>query len=868
MPLTDDVKRILEAAFPKQKVYFYSSANDFKNLWTLVIEGTVVVVWDGFPSQPGGAAVDSSETLLRETDWVTPWDWAIVQSLRSEPGSTFRAMIIDTLPTSDASGGRHRFKAAHSFMPWVRWYRPGPLRSKAGDSSQPERVSYGFDDFALDLASLSTQAPHIPDKGEYAGRTNLSSLFAVWSALLESVTDRHSIANLVGPLVLSNQLCRAGTVAEDAFDTSIWNSPTRKALKQVVSAFPESGDAPFDRQNSVLPDARPLFASTDADVFGRYKRVNFLLADDQFLLGYDCVLAGLIFGDPMARSLEQDDRRWTLQCYDPSDDLRKTATNSLINGIGVSGQNSFRLLPALESCVESMESGKVHLPRMFGSCSLDVEKDSAQLDVLVLDLRLFPPSTNTAPGEMERLFFAKLAQIAVRLLQKSPLNSLLLSTLAQQAANRSLGHSVDPTVLALLPAMISTLDPSLPIVTFSSTQQRSVVAALRAYPNINTAFAKPMVSRYARNDESLTALRESLQCALVLHQRRVVWEGICATKEWEAPPTFVVDVYDLNAGRLSKPLDVRVNERDEKSGVRKISLGGDLVDDSLQSTLCRYYLRYVQGAQHDDFRALPFMFIEGRAHRIIDRKREWFNNYLKENNFGAVTSGGDNNLTITFKPKRSGLRGAIADALRLIRNRQNHAGMVDSAQDSRNADESLAGNATIALALLLLVYIKSSDSLTFVEKRDISVPTKESRESWEHFVVRTVAKSLSEASSKGYIPGSLHQWLSPLAEKVRSQPRVERNEPIQSVRTVVALDFLAKAEVFRTNGVTLHATIKRVTSQVYVVDIGIGYDALLYRNALAGLDPGLLTLGTRITVRVSKVNFFKRSIYLVPFAPI
>ena len=48
-----------------------------------------------------------------------------------------------------------------------------------------------------------------------------------------------------------------------------------------------------------------------------------------------------------------------------------------------------------------------------------------------------------------------------------------------------------PTLLTLLPRLVAHVDPTLPIVLFSSTGRRDIVGKLKGYESIFTQFSKP-----------------------------------------------------------------------------------------------------------------------------------------------------------------------------------------------------------------------------------------------------------------------------------------------------------------------------------------------------------------------------------------
>ena len=199
-------------------------------------------------------------------------------------------------------------------------------------------------------------------------------------------------------------------------------------------------------------------------MLGRRTGVRLLLVDDQYRLGYHLVLAGLLSGRPAAGgdvdggwkcSLAHD---WSLQCAATPEPLLSPLR---------------RLSPPVDW----------NKPR-----SIDVGAD-----VVLLDLRLWTGSGKRR--EVLKDLTAICDRLDVRVLEAKDDHFKKALKAAQGALGGDAGGDLD--ALALLPLLLSHADPSLPVVVFSSTQQRRVVEALSHRPNLITEFSKPIPTGYA-----------------------------------------------------------------------------------------------------------------------------------------------------------------------------------------------------------------------------------------------------------------------------------------------------------------------------------------------------------------------------------
>lgn len=142
-------------------------------------------------------------------------------------------------------------------------------------------------------------------------------------------------------------------------------------------------------------------------------------------------------------------------------------------------------------------------PHLSASDILGTNSKLKENFVLFLDLRLFPSDSQGRPGEAEVTFFKQLRTFGKTLLEsrrklswagaaeRERLRRELDQWADEPAAGCSLGMAPRET---LLPRLIALLDPTLPIVVFSSTHRTELIEPFRGYGNIITDFHKPVVT--------------------------------------------------------------------------------------------------------------------------------------------------------------------------------------------------------------------------------------------------------------------------------------------------------------------------------------------------------------------------------------
>ena len=146
------------------------------------------------------------------------------------------------------------------------------------------------------------------------------------------------------------------------------------------------------------------------------------------------------------------------------------------------------------------ESRRSHL---LAGDILGAESKLRENFVLFLDLRLFPTTEQGKLGEAEADFFKQLRDFG-KILLGSKRNLPWTDAVERNALENELDHWADQATRGqdrnlapretLLPRLIALLDPTLPIVVFSSTHRTELIEPFRGYGNIVTDFHKPVVS--------------------------------------------------------------------------------------------------------------------------------------------------------------------------------------------------------------------------------------------------------------------------------------------------------------------------------------------------------------------------------------
>ena len=514
---TPVVSAIRSIVAGKTDVCVFSYRADFEKLWGYLADGgiadvvrlpggdaTVVIVWDGMPDEEAADPI-AVDRFVSPYDWAMVLSWAVYQDCRLKD-LKLRILIFDARGPDPDDGGfacRSLFYLQNAF-PWIQDYR------LAGDGDPDSGVLLGMGAEPRDVETYAWTRQAIPPaqrdakvfvddllcprriltthaKEDLDRTGSMRATRDLWIQNLLRAENRHSVADLVAPAILASELGGTDLVAP---------TPARAALASAL------------RSVDLLPGVSAAWGGTHLDgfgkenYFGRRRSVRVLLVDDQFRLGYHHVLGRALFGNAYSpNQAPNDSAGWeyqhspehlgTLTCHE---DLEW-----LLNKVG-----------------EEDMTGGWWAPRCF-------LKD--ECDVLLLDLRLW--QNEKARQEL----MCRLVDVANKLRRGDLPNAD--AKRAKEAAKKT-PESLE--ALTFLPLLLSCIDPTLPIVLFSSTHQRVVSELLKPYPNIITTFAKPLPDRSSGSMHAVETLRNALDRALDIHEARIAWSRLCALSNRNLAP--------------------------------------------------------------------------------------------------------------------------------------------------------------------------------------------------------------------------------------------------------------------------------------------------------------------------------------------
>ena len=130
---------------------------------------------------------------------------------------------------------------------------------------------------------------------------------------------------------------------------------------------------------------------------------------------------------------------------------------------------------------------------------------------LFLDLRLFGKSD----GEISEWFYSDLVELGRKLLTDATRPRPWLDTQSLSELGEDLKGTGKHLKETLLPRLISLLDPTLPIVIFSSSHRTELVESFRDYGNVITTFRKPILGGLTQDwAETVTELHGDFTVAI------------------------------------------------------------------------------------------------------------------------------------------------------------------------------------------------------------------------------------------------------------------------------------------------------------------------------------------------------------------
>lgn len=520
---------------------------DFSD-WSLYLEH-LIVVWDAVPSTRVGYPV-AADTYLTAFDWATALSIAAVRHYDAG-GETdvfpLRITIVDIASQNYVRSPAVEFfrqfpRGVPPSLPWVRIVRPAPDRSSFAPALLTGERCNGI---RFDAASVGI-------------------IRRYWTTFLATPArsgDHHAIANLVGPILL------LGGAAGDRH---------ARALAQLIFALTEQGHQHDHTSADRLAERKGLSA---LEAIGEDDGVplGLVLLDDQALTGG--------WGGALCRAMGAAQR--------PADG-RGSREPVLI---GSNKSQSIHIYAA-----ESPAWLKERLEGRDQRYRLDLLPHPIErtAEILLLDLRLFPGNDLAE----ERAFVAELLEIARHFKEgddiareialpwpgfsETELDAISgwLKSGAREDANYSL-------VLSLFPRVVALTDLSLPIIVFSSTQQRAVLEWLKGYGSIVTTFSKPSIQQLLANrgvDVFEVGLAPALERAVQLVRARQLCRRLPTT------PFVSKLVGDSRFWKLHIYLDETPGGGEQKFGVGGIiaALPPGTDNGVFESALLRY-ARQIRG---------------------------------------------------------------------------------------------------------------------------------------------------------------------------------------------------------------------------------------------------------------------------------
>lgn len=471
-PITDTLSRVLQNSLRRlpicsnRRIETISYTREFEGLW-------------GLRSDNLAERLGPQDTLVVVDDWqygscdlpeagryLTPLDWAVWSSLNN-PIRTIPAMVIVQTHTADSFArpdNAGKFFAMFldreiSWLPNIRFF--SAIEKESGPNLVHRILRY------------------VTESHDEYSKGQLLLIKQIWQSFFLRPTqpsENHSLANILG----------AGWLTGD-FGTS--------SAKRALSKFMRTLDL-LPRESTSVPqqESSPIFKAIQAirsclNLKGGIRgELQFVLVDD------DSQLHG--WSNFVANSLG-------LSEIDLPDGISKGKIGSIPARLKAT-DDARDLLKWLRIAIDNKKP---------------IEAETGKpCDVIYLDLRLFERASlaDEAKFFLEIIALTRQARVAYasrpgdwprvsedELEQTEAWCELAISS--KTAASRNDALYID--ALTLLPRLIAGIDPSLPIVLFSSTQRRRVTEAFRKFDGINSRFSKPSLQLGQTADSASRTLR-------------------------------------------------------------------------------------------------------------------------------------------------------------------------------------------------------------------------------------------------------------------------------------------------------------------------------------------------------------------------
>lgn len=492
------------------KIKLYSYLQDFDTLWgfaelikSLKAKEDIVVIWDEIPNSSTGSV--NTALYLTPIDWAVAFSLAVCKEETNKPN--FRITIIDLNSDSFASAPAVRFvnnfpKRDIMSMPWVRLVRPIYCATDKNGYETNERdikdVIIEFITGPVDVSNFKTiLQTYLLDSSH-----DIDVVRSVWRANIVKTSnpdDNHAIANLVGPMLLC--------------PTSVNPSPSICALQKLLGVL---GLYPADF-TGILPNEVKIEWRNLSERL-KTSKAKILLVDDQWQDGWGRALCDLLYCN-----------------YEVKNELETSSHFSRI-----SATSDELVVKACESPEWLFDFLKNKLNDHRYKLYLDSDDMGCDthnhypMEILFLDLRLFSGKKIDCEAnyirnlaviaeEQNKLGIAKWKKIDDLVSIKTWADDVLNGKLHHDQARK---HHDYNKALSLLPRIIANIDPSYPVIIFSSTGRREIVKCFTGFDNILSVFEKPRLAEQFGSEliiESGEKLRSMINNALnILEVRKLL----------------------------------------------------------------------------------------------------------------------------------------------------------------------------------------------------------------------------------------------------------------------------------------------------------------------------------------------------------
>ena len=491
------IKKILTDKFQENYLIFsYGDEKHFKQLWEIgknTIEGqNILVIWDGFPNNP-------SDNPVSLEQFVTPIDWALAYLIQyhNTQKSIPNIVILDLFSHNYNNYGEGMKKWHQNVLgemkKWLQFYS---FNTKAfgGAASSP-----------LDIKNyLANQSVKRPPKDKPQGLSVLSEKwFQNIKYIAEEARGNHSINNIMGSMVikmLMNIEVTGGYLYEKAFHQNfIWHG----------WIIPEE-----DRPDVSLPKIE-IDDST-----------RIILIDDLGEYGWLDILSWWFLGGTSQSRTLPDLPGYKIRSnnnkklYSTTDEGDYGYVSPIINRLEETIQKIKTELKNIEK--EKIIKRKWRENNVRYRLSFTRENEQEIDEILFFDLYLFPKNESK-----ENKYFEDVVALATDIRDNIDKNLLvesqkilssdvtkLLSDVKKflEDCNNNCPiseyfHNNYMDCLTLLPRLIALIDPTIPIILFSSSEKDRSSDPIKNYKNIYRYHKPVLLSKISRSRSSFSPLK-------------------------------------------------------------------------------------------------------------------------------------------------------------------------------------------------------------------------------------------------------------------------------------------------------------------------------------------------------------------------